>query len=82
MSFNLLIYILYYQSNLRNYFQPNPASCPYKMEYCILTEVLEQPGSDTPVLNVVTIRKLRHANVDKQSKLLADVEVILFRGAV
>ena len=41
-----------------------------------VAEVLEQPGSETRVLIVVTIRELqllRHANVDKQSKLLADV---------
>ena len=35
MNFNPYIYILYYQSNLLNYLQPNPASNPYKMEYCI-----------------------------------------------
>ena len=33
-------------------------------------EVLEQPGSKTPVHNVVMIRE-----VDKQSKLLADVDI-------
>ena len=30
----------------------------------------------------MTIRELRHANVDKQSKLLADVDVTPPRGAV
>ena len=42
--------------------------------------MLEQPGSKTPVHNIVTICVLRHANVDKQSKLLADVDVTPPRG--
>ena len=45
-------------------------------------EVLEQPGSETRVHNVVTIHELCHANVDKQSKLLADIDITLPRGAV
>ena len=45
--------------------------------------MLEQPGSETPIHdNIVTICELRHTNVDKQSKLLADVDVTQFRGAV
>ena len=42
--------------------------------------MLKQPGSQTPVHNVVMIRELCHANVIKQSKLLADVDVTLPRG--
>ena len=38
--------------------------------------------SETPVHNVVVIRELLHANVDKQSKLLADVDITTPRGAV
>ena len=42
--------------------------------------MLEQPGSETRVHNVVTIHELCQANVDKQSKLLADIDIT--RGAV
>ena len=52
------------------------------MEYCIVTEVLGQRGSEIPVHNTVTIRELRHATVVKQSKLLADVDITPPRGAV
>ena len=45
-------------------------------------EVLEQPGSETRVHNVVRIHELRHINVDKQSKLLADIDVTPPRGEV
>ena len=34
MDFNPYTYILYYQSNLLNYLPHNPASYPYKKEYC------------------------------------------------
>ena len=40
-----------------------------------LTEVLQQLGGGTPELNVMAIRDQRHANVSKQRKLLADVDV-------
>ena len=52
------------------------------LTFFIVTEVLGQRGSETPVHSTVTIRELRHANVDKQSKLLADVNVAPPRGAV
>ena len=39
---------------------------PYKMEYCIVTEVLGQRGSEIPVHNTVTIHELRHATVVKK----------------
>ena len=38
-------------------------------------EGLEQPGGGTPALNVMAIRNQRHANVSKQTTLLADVDV-------
>ena len=64
MNFNPYIYILYYQSNLLNYLSPSPASYPYMMKF--ITEVLEQPRSETRVHNIVTIREWRHAKVDGQ----------------
>ena len=82
MNFNPYIYILYYQSNFLNYLPPNPLVTLIKWNIVFVTEVLEQPGSETCVHNVVTIRELLHANVDKQSKLLADVDVTPPRGAV
>ena len=44
--------------------------------------MLVQPGSKTGVHNIKTICELRHTNVDKQSKLLVDVDVTPPRGAV
>ena len=82
MNFNPYIYILYYQTNLLNYLPLNPLVTLIKWNIAFLTEVLEQPGSETRVYNVVTIRELRHANIDKQSKLLADVDVTPPRGVV
>ena len=41
--------------------------------------MLEQPANESPVHNVVAIRESRHANVDKQRKLL--VNVTSLRGA-
>ena len=38
-------------------------------------ENLEQPRGGTPALNVMAIRGQRHANVSKQTTLLADVDV-------
>ena len=35
MNFNHYIYILYSQSNLLDYFPPNPVSYPYRMKYFI-----------------------------------------------
>ena len=63
-------------------FHQTPLVTHIKWNIVFVTEVLEQPGSKTRVHNVVTIRELRHANVDQQSKLLADVDVTLHRGAV
>ena len=37
--------------------------------------MLEQPGIESSVHNIVTICKCRHANVDKQRKLLVDVDI-------
>ena len=45
-SFNPYTYILYYQSNLRNYLQSSPVSYPYKINVSFATEVLKQPGSE------------------------------------
>ena len=63
-------------------FDPTPLETLIKWNIVFVTEVSEQPGSETRVHNVVTIRELRHANVDKQNRLLTDVEVTLPRGAV
>ena len=52
----------------------------WKIEF--VTEVLKQTGSETCVHNVMTIDELHHANVDKQSKFLADDDVTPPRGAV
>ena len=82
MNFNPYIYILYYQSNLLNYLPPNPTSYPYKMEYCICKVGIGSPRKQNSVHNIVTICKIRHTNVDKQSKLLTDVDVTLPRGVV
>ena len=43
---------------------------------------MEQPGSETSVHNAVMICEFHHANVAKQSKLLAEVDVTLPSGAV
>ena len=53
----------------------------YLWNILIVTEVLEQPANKSPVQNVVAIREWRHANVDKQRKLLVDVDVTPPRGA-
>ena len=80
MNFNPYIYILYYQSNFLNYLPPNSVIYHYKMNISFVTEVLEQPGSETHEHNVVAIRELRHAIVVRT--LLADVDVTPPRGAV
>ena len=84
MNFNLYIYILYmyHQSNLLNFLPPTLLVTLLKRNIVFVREVLEQPGSKTRVYNVVTIHELCHANVDKQSKLLADIDITLPRGAV
>ena len=62
-------------------FNPNSLDILEKWNILYLTEVLEQPGNESPVHNVVAIRQWRHANVDKQRKLLVDVDVTPPRGA-
>ena len=51
------------------------------MKYLFITEVLEQPAKESSVRNVVAIREWRHANVDKQRKILVDVDVTPPRDA-
>ena len=63
-------------------FHPTTLVTLIKWNVVFVTEVLEQSGSKTRVLIVVTMRKLRHTNVNKQSKLLADVDVTPLRGVV
>ena len=63
-------------------FNPTPSVILIKYNISIVTEELEQPGSETREHNVVAIRELRHANVDKERTLLADVDVTPPRGAV
>ena len=46
----------------------------FRIKYCLM-KVLEQPGGGTPALNVMAIRDQRHANVNKQRTLLAEVDV-------
>ena len=75
LNFNPYIYILYYQSNIPNYLPPKFAGYHWIMKYFICNEVLEQPANENPVHNVVAIREWRHANVDKQRKLLVDIDV-------
>ena len=82
MNFNPYIYILYTQSNLQYYLPPNPLVTLIKRNIVFVIEILEQPGSETRVHNVVTTRELRHANVDKQTKLFAEVVVTPPRGVV
>ena len=48
---------------------------------CCLMELFEQPGCETPALNVMATRDQRPANVSKQWTLLADVDVIPPDGA-
>ena len=51
------------------------------MKYFICNEVLEQPANESHVHNVVAIREWRQASIDKQRKLLVDVNVSPPRGA-
>ena len=52
---------------------PTPLVTLIKWNIVFVREVLEQTGSETCIHKTVTICELRHANLDKQSKLLADV---------
>ena len=52
------------------------------MEYCICNGGVGIAREETHVHNVVMIRELRHTNIDKQSRLLANVDVTPPRGAV
>ena len=63
-------------------FDPTLLVALIKWNIVFVMEVLEQPGSETCVHNIVMICELRHTNVDKQNKLLADVDVTPPRGAV
>ena len=74
MNFKPYIYILYYQSNLLNYLPHNPSVTLIKC-YSFVTELLEQPGSESRRQIVLAIREWRHTNVDKQRLLLADIDV-------
>ena len=79
-DFNTYIYILCHQSNIHYYSTQHLASFSiFRIKYC-LREVLEQPGGGIPALNVKAIRDQRHANVSKQTPLLADVDVALPYG--
>ena len=62
-------------------FHPNSLVTLEKWNILIATEVLEQPANESPVHNVVAIREWRHTHVDKQRKLLVDVDVTPPRGA-
>ena len=65
-----------------NIFHPTPLVTLIKWNIVFVTEVFGEPGSKTRVLNVVAICKLRHAKVDQQGKLLADIDVTPPRGVV
>ena len=82
MNFNPYINSLYYQPICLIIFHPTSLVTLIKWNIVYVMEMLEQPGGKTPVHNFVTIRELRHTNVDKQNKLLADVDVTPPRGAV
>ena len=62
-------------------FQPNSLVILEKWNILSVTEVLEQPANESFVRNVVAIREWRHTNVDKQRKILGDVDVTPPRGA-
>ena len=80
MNFNPYIYII--NQIYLIIFHQTPLVTLIKWNIVYVTEVLEQPGIETHAHNAVTICELRHANVNKQNKLLADVEVTTPRGAV
>ena len=61
---------------------PNPQVILIKRNILSVTEVLEQPGSETSVHNVLTQCEWCHANVDKQSNLLGYYDATPPRGAV
>ena len=62
-------------------FHPNSLAILEKWNILFITEVLEQPANESPAHNVVAIREWRHANADKQRKLLVDVDDTPPRGA-
>ena len=82
MNLNPYIYILYYQSIYNIFFHPNPLVTLIKWNIVFVMEVLEQPGNETLVHNVERIHDLRHINIDKQSTLLADIDVTPPKGVV
>ena len=63
-------------------FHPPPSVILIKWNISFVTEVLEQPGSETGENNIVAIREWHHANVDKQRTLLADIDITPHRGVV
>ena len=73
MSVNQIYWIIFHQSL---------SVILIKWNISFVTEVLEQPGSETREHNVVALCEWRHANVDKQITFLADVDVTTPRGAV
>ena len=62
-------------------FHPKSLVILEKWNILFVTEVLEQPASESPVHNVVAIHEWRHTNFDKQRELLVDVDVTPPRGA-
>ena len=78
-----ILIFTFYIINQTNFiiFDPNWLVILEKWNILIVTEVLEQPANESPVHNVVALREWRHANVDKQRKLLVDVDVTPPRGA-
>ena len=82
MNLNPNIYILYNQLIYLIIFHPTPLVTLIKWTIVFAMGCWNSQGSETHVYNVVFIRDVRHANVDKQSKLLAEVDVTLRRGAV
>ena len=46
----------------------------FRIKYC-LTKVLEQQGGGTPVLNVMVILEQHHANISKQRRIFADINI-------
>ena len=81
LHFNSYIYIYIIYQIYLIIFHPNSLVILEKWNILFVTEVLEQPANESPVHNVVTIREWRHANADKQRKLLADGDVTPPRGA-
>ena len=73
-----LIFTFYFINEIYNIiFHPAPLVTLIKWNIVFVKEMLEQPGSETRVHSLVTLRELRHTNIYKQSKLLGDVDVHL-----